>query len=611
MAAMLTVGCSKVIYEPPPPTNETGDTDVPASQTGPVELTFEPYTFSRPPARFGAAEQGGTLYALRPPDTHVHVTRDRGWTWQQGAEVSGPLFATPNAVFAWDDDRLVRLHDAGRSTTDVPLPEGRSRDSFASAAVDPDGAIWLWTASTPVSLWRSNDDAASFQQVTLPEAADRLWLCPGAGGPPTLLADRRDVYRWDGTGWTRAAQVNDPMACFVTSAGTLLVVDGFPGTQLRLPANETEWQTIEMPEYATFAETETELLRLVDGSLEASTDDGQTWSPRVAGGATQLLTDLTPIGDTLYALRLDLVTGNQGLAALPPGATDWSQATTSGIPRPAIVDVAFAEADGRMAVLAEQNNRLVLCVQDEDGVFSHTLDFAQAQARALALQPDGLRAFVGGDGGQFLIARDSGAQVDVEGRIGDGSGWSESAAIQSAAWTEIAGDFSLVVGTASEIDDQGNLVQYDAFSNTWFRKTPQRTASSLAVRPAGYHAIAVQHVGVDHRFFVHQRSWVSANGWLGKTLETTSLYSPDPLWFEAEPTYGVRARSASYSPIDGSLAVLWDGGMLELGERFDALRRVEPTLPYDTRAARFAPDGHLWIVQSFGVLRSTTPVTLP
>jgi hypothetical protein len=611
LLAALAVGCVRVVYEPPPPSADTDDTDVSGGARGPVTVTLEPFTFPRPPARFGAVAQGGAVYALRPPDTQVHVTLDRGVTWQQGAEVTGPLFATPTAVFAWDADRLARLSDAGRVATSVTLPEGLPRSAFAGAAVDGDGAIWAWTQAAPVTLWRSDDAAATFARVALPEGTGAVWVCPSAGGPATILADRREVLQWDGAGLAAVAQVTDPMACFVTAAGTTLVVDGYPGTQLRLPRGAADWERSEMPEYATFTQSDDALVRLVDGALEASLDDGQTWAPRVAGVFSDLLMDLTPIGDTLYALRLDLATGNQGLAALAPGATSWAQTTTSGVPRPAIVDVAFAEHDGRMAVLAERNNRYVLCVQDEDGVFSHTMDFAQAQARALALQPDGLRAFVGGDNGAFTIARDDGAVVDVQGQIGDAFGWSETAAVRSAAWTEIAGDLSLVVSTATEIDDGGNLVQYDAFADTWFRKTPERTATSLAVRPAGYHALAVRHTGVDHRFFVHHRSWVSANGWLGKTLETTSLYSADPLWFEAQPTYGVPALSASYSPLHGALAVLWDGGMLELGARFDDLAPVEPTLPYDARAARFDAQGHLWVVLSFGLLRSAEPVALP
>jgi hypothetical protein len=603
----LLVACEREVYTPPVDSDPTADSDSPV-ETVQAALAFVEATFPPADVRSGLVAQGGVLYARRNAAPEIEVSENGGRSWHSGVAVDSQLVTTATAVYSLDANGLIRLADAGRSKVSLPLPDGLSRSDIRQIVADASGALWLSTLDVPLVMYRSTDGGETFSEVDFPDEITSPWFCPAAGGPLTTIREGTDVMQWDGSTFQSVGTVTDAMECFVTAAGTILVVDGYPGTQYRLPAGATEWETSEMPEYATFQQVGDDVLRIVPGGgVETSADDGVTWTPRTSADWMYVYFGYVPLGDALVGLRRDNATQTQMLATLAADSTQWTYETIFGLPRREVVDLSFAQATGRMGMLIRNNVRIQLCMHRGDAGWVCGLDFAEAEAQTLSVSPDGQRAFVGGINGRFTIAAEDGSIVDHGGTIDTSGGGPEMLPIRSSAWTEIAGSQVVIASTANDDDSDGRIFWYDEYGQTWYSKTPTSTVDSLAVRPGGYRAIAAlkqDSVGL----FAYHNSWYTTNGWIANLLETYSIFDTSPLWFEADSAYGLPVRSASYSPTTSNLAVLWDYGLLYLGRDFRELSEVTANIPLDSKVARFDHEGYLWIGHPTGLLKSTAPV---
>lgn len=509
------------------------------------------------------------------------------------------------------DTGLTRLAPDATGAVALDLPPGLTRADIRSWRVDGSGTLWVATAASPVALWRLPPDG-SWTQVEV-GAPSHLWLC-GSGGPFAVVRDFTDLYRWDGTALTSVGTVTDLSECFATAEGTTLVLEGYgPYVEARFPI-EGAVQRTPVAAYATYSGQGDAILRAGTGFVERSEDDGLTWTPRATWNESLTVYGVFAVGDHLAAAGFGLGY-EQAIFGMANDATGWSIQSGMGFP-PYVraVDLAIAE-DGRMAVLSEENIYVRLHVQDEAGAWHMGPLFAQAEARALAIRPQGDLVFVGGEGGRYTLLDHDGTRLRASGVIESEFGEIDTFTLTSASWSRGFTTDVITVGTAEEGDTDGNLWFWTSPAEhvRWVKVTPESTSDSIAVRPGGYHAVASSSNPTDGpQVLLTMRSWVGTNAWLSNTFGTANLSANgDGLWQEVD-SYWADVPLATLIPPEGYEELfLWSEGRLYGRWGWNEPLVEVQGVPRETTIARFDATGRVWIAANGRLSYAETPFSAP
>jgi hypothetical protein len=279
-----------------------------------------------------------------------------------------------------------------------------------------------------------------------------------------------------------------------------------------------------------------------------------------------------------------------------------------------VVDLAIAE-DGRMAMLSGESNDVRLHVQDSAGAWHKGPLFSQAEARALAIRPEGDLVFVGGAGGRYVLLDHDGTRVRESGVIQSEFGEVDTNAITSASWSHAFLTDVITVGTAEEFDTEGNLWFWTGPAEhvRWVKVTPESTSDSIAVRPGGYHAVATASNPTDGpRVLLTMRSWYGTNAWMSNTFGTANLgANGDALWQEVDSYWSDLPLATLFPPEGYAEMVLWPEGRLYAREGWNLPFVEVEGVPREASIARYDPSGRIWIA-AYGKLSHTdAPVSVP
>jgi hypothetical protein len=583
-------------------TPEPVETDVP-----PLELSFTPWSPPTVPLRLGLGRMGETLYTATVRG--LEASDDLGQTWELRGPVSS-LTVTRDALFDLNGVELRRSTD-GRSfeVLTPPLPSA----DIQRIHLDGEGDLWLLSRANPPLVFRSPDLGDTFEPVAVPPDTTTLTPCEAAGGVMTAVRSYAEVVQWRDGGWVTLGPAENPSACFVTAAGTVLVAArDTESVELRWPEGALAWERQPSPGYALWRQLERDVARvLTAGRVDRSDDDGATWVTQAAApGGVFGIGALEAVGDTLVALS------GPSVARLAPDSAAWSLDASPGLPSYLrVVDLSFA-ANGQSALLLLENISHVLYVTDASGAWWQGLGFDQGAARAIALSPDGERVFVGGSYGSFQIISDRGRAVQRTGRINDLIGNQEQGRVTGAAWGEdVEGNSFVVVSTADDNDTAGAIwVGGDADDfGTWRNITPYRTATSPGLRLGGWYALALGRRAppVGEALFAGMRSFVSSASYTHQLLYKPELFDTNGEWFEAAPpvAYAAPIAGAWRDAYLGGLATLWPDNQLYYGIGAGLQQRVPiDMIPAAASVVRVDPAGVMWLGTDGGLWRSTAPL---
>ena len=376
---VLTACDSKTVYEAKPLDSGVDTAWDTAPLPADIPLAFAEYAPARASVWSPFVTDGTLLYGRRADTEVVQVSADGGTTWSEGLARSGTLVGSGGEVLLLADDGLYRLTEGGGAAEAIPLPPGVVSLNVRGFRTDAEGARWLLTGDTPPALWRQPRGGTWAAVET--GATSHLWLC-GGSGPVTVLRDFTEALRWDGATFAARGAVADPSDCFVTSAGTVLVTEGYgPFEQARFPGDGSAPARTELPGFATFQQVEDTVLRLFDGRLEESADDGATWAGRATWSDQLTVYGVLPAGEGVVAQAFGapgVTTWDQAVFQLAPGSSVWTVAAAMGLPLFLDVHELSFGGDGRMALLVRDNIEVRLLVQDRYGAWHHGPLFTQA-----------------------------------------------------------------------------------------------------------------------------------------------------------------------------------------------------------------------------------------
>lgn len=588
----------------------------------PLALDFIQVFLAVAPERRGLVTDGTTLYAAGSTGSPfagtfqgaVVASEDEGrtWTLRGGGDFSGMAALADGGLFATNSAGLFRSLDGARSFTAVPLPPSIPPTLPLAPLTSADGALWLVSgrAGGPFALARSTDLGVTFSSLSLPSGTTRLWPCLMLGDRFAAVREGNEVLTSTGgalESLPSLGTVSGLAFCVVTRAGTVLVTAdvGSAWNALRLPAGASSWERSVAKGAWRFAGAGDTVLRwLTDGSLEASTDDGVTWTPR--GGTLPLGTGIESAvlqGSTAVSLS------GATTSRLAAGATSWDLVTSPGLPVvPRVVDLSFSGDGPGRALLLEDNIYRTLYVSEDGFTWRRGRTLPQGASTALAISPPGDRVVLGSVDGSYRVFADAGTTMVAEDQIQNLAGTKVFDPIVQLAWSGDATNQVVFAALATAQDTRGALWSWVGAGNTWNDKSP-------LARPGGFHALATtSRPGVGHALIVSHRSSVGGAA-LHSLWTALNAWESAPQWLQGRPPAGLAGpltASCNGVCIGGALALLWPDNLLRVGASADALREVPlPDGIGAVRVARFDPAGNLWLGTASGLWRSRAPVMLP
>lgn len=593
-----------------------GGGGITAADGGLKPLPLE-FTQVIPPAqasRLGLLSDGTTIYARGT--SGIEVTTDVGRSWQRrGAAPQDGQMALSGTETVWvlGTSGLYRSDDGARTFSTLALPSGLTTSSNPLLHVGSDGVVWISTQEVTPRLFRSADQGASFQPVTLPADTTVLRVCKAKGAGFVAARSAKELVRWDGTALVKLADITNPGSCLLTAAGTVLALGRDTNDfMLRIPQGAAAPERLPGISTAFFIPAGAELIRLLTGGrVERSSDDGATWTPQVTTTPEGFaINEAVATGSTLLAVT------TVGLSELLSTATAWSTFENPGLPPYLrVVDLSFATASPAMALLLDDNVQRTVFVARDGVTWKRGMTLVKAQANCIALSPSGDRLFVGGIGGRWRLLTDDGSVQAREDGLGNGAGLTDVNPIQQATWQgDPTGSFVMLT-TASASDTEGNVLSRDMEASLayWRFHTPRSTTTAAAVRPGGYHALAmgIQQPGNLRRLLVSFRTFISTNAWNTDLMTWNQVFdSQGGFWVRDTPPIAFTAAiSASVTDKAGGIAMLWSDRRLRVGPFPFALREVPLSGEFgEPSVVRFDAQGRLWVGTNGGLFHTATPV---
>lgn len=609
---LLLLGCDELT----PPLMDAGPDD--KSQQlpplDPISIAFEPVTFPQAPMRTQLVAHDGALLSVSTQGVDRSDDHGASWTRVSGSFPEDLTSDGRGALWARTSAALLRSDDGGATFQERPLPADLA--AAGRLFITRDGAVWLLSQAAPFLLARSTDGGATFAPALALEGA-ALAACAPLGDAIAFLIDGATLVRVRDTEVEVLGAVSGAASCATTPGGAVLV-SGYDTSTYELRFIDAltapvRTETSQRWRYQTAGDA---LVRYgFGGAVELSADDGVSFTAREAAAPDNMTVSvLVAIADAFIALT------TLGPAALEGEASTWVVHAQAGLPPfVSVRALSFARESPGIALLVDDNIQRTLFVALDGVTFVRGQGFAQAEANAVALHPRDDRVVVAGIYGSYRILGDGGRTVLRAGQINTIAGEVDVDPIREVLWEPDPAGSVVLAGTATDDDTRGRLWQLDgeADDNTWRSLTPARTATSAALRPGGFHALAASHFepGQNRALTLSHRSFVSAGSFTTKVLMQSQLFNNNSDWVEADAPVGFTpALSASYAHnwLDG-VAMLWSENRLRYGRTGDRLHEVildPPGLP-ELRVVRFAPDGRLWLGTANGVWRSTAPLALP
>jgi hypothetical protein len=604
VAVVLLAGCPSSSKDKPAPDASTID----ASTTiDPVTMTFTPVGVPAATSSYGGFERraAGGIYGLNGPV--ISVSTDLGLTWSaRGIPNVGSIAATPSAVFGFyaftqsPGPRVLRSIDDGMTWQTLPLIHPVPQAGSPQFAVTGT-ALWILMVSTqptifPANLARTTNDGASFSDIALPGTFMKLSITAGADGKAYLVGDGHAYRSTDGTVWEDLGQFSEVMYVLATTTVAILCArEAGKFVVYRRATGAAAW-TADAPlttEPLIVARPNGQLARVwFDGTVDESATDGASWTPVVT----------TVSGSKPGPFALDEVILAVG-ARLPTGATMWTQPPP--VCHPGNVDVSFT-AGG--TVVAGATDSVATSTDNGQTWRCAAYHFGLGEVISnLSITPDGARIFVGSTLGRSAILAGDGDSAIYP--MGSFAGPTEH--VRAVQW--ISND-TLLATTSSDDSLAGDLWEIKPDDISGYRKVyPYRTMGNPMNHPkAGFFGIGEcprgQTFGVA---LLSSRQWFGTNSYDDKMFfQTEYLRTND--WAERALPFPGPALSISCGAgvfvfvyrenhlfISGTLSTAFHE-LIAAGISGNAVR-----------AAKIAPDNHLWIVTDQGLFRSATTIVVP
>jgi hypothetical protein len=411
----------------------------------------------------------------------------------------------------------------------------------------------------------------------------------------------------DGAEWEPLGGYSQVMAAYGTAGGAVLlsVRDAEGTAEVRIADGESERRAVISP-YLYRERPSGGLLRLNQGIVDASDDDGLTWTPVVTE-----LPNPTVVGGVALD---DVVLGETtiGLARLEAGASQWKLLAPPPLPNATTArfrDIAFS----RTGVLAVAGEHQVFVSEDGGLFWRYGYRFADTfPIHAIAFRPDGGSIFVGSTLGRYAVLDGGGAEVLGEDSIDDAIGSEPPReTIRQAYWvgseTTPVRQMYVVLTTASEDNVRGQVwhAVLDDPQASWTRVNPfDEEAIPNQQRQAGYYGIAVndQGRGGGESWWVGARQFISA----GSSLDHLRLRFGEAWTDGVNPVaFGQPLTISASGEYGQAMALLFSESRLYVGAFTHTFLQANLVgASGDILSAKFAPEGQLWLVTSQGLFRS-------
>jgi hypothetical protein len=536
----------------------------------------------------------GELFAVA--DGHVLRSTDSGLTFETRAAFPAALASDEDGtLYGVQAGHLLRSTDAAATFTDIPTPDVQSKYPPQIAALRG-GIVWLISSgSDPAHLYRSTDRGTTFAEVALPAPSNDILPFKSLDSH-LLLHDRQAQHllrTLDGATWEALNLPGNPEGCLETRGGSVLINAYVNQQYAGYRQFDGGWTPLPFNGFCFFDQRPNGGLihRESTEAVDESFDEGATWHRISPGESTQAFNTSTALDDVILA------EADGPPARLEPDG-GWVIPPLQGLQHPAVAnygDIAFAD-DGRIALAG---SHLIFVSQDQ-GASWHSAFRSEdtSPIRAVAYRPDGKRLFVGGNFARYSILDEDALTVILSADL-------EVTAekIQQAAWLPARFEYGqLYVTTAKDDASDGALVTLQPEYGIGVQLlNPFRIASSPStIFPTGYDGLTVTSNGPNGNYILVGYRRSSDNG-----IRTEKLGGDG--WSEyTNPTNNRPTLSLSASgPYGDPVAALFTDNGLFLGtSEYTQLPVTVVGVLGDYRRAKFAPDGHLWLITTGGIYRS-------
>lgn len=551
--------------------------------------------------------EGDELFSFR--SGVVARSADRGRTWDERAEIAAFNFAYGDGkLYAGGSTSLFRSGDGAETFETLANPAetvGAGAWSVRVAA----GALWVnWTGS-PLRLFRSTDGGDSFAEVALPAGTTEARYPRTSGDALLALFNGTIAARTtDGASWETLGTYDRAVTAYETRAGTLLlgIQDEQGSAVMRSGDDGASWQRSPSVTFYDYDERpDGTLVRVGSSLVDESTDEGVTWTPRVASYPEFSVHEFVAFDEELVGVSVE------SLARLAHDAAQWTFDEEAGLPHPAVGrfrDIAFSET-GRVALVGERR----VFVSDDDGViFRRGFDAHDSlevgELTSIGIRPDGERIFVGSTNARFVLLEGDGETRVLGGTIAGRAGET----IHQVRWVPSGREPGLYVTTGNDENTSGMVFQAQSREDTVrFNQINPLVVPSApnSIRGAGYFGFDIaRHDGTTIVAFVGILQWAATNYSAPHLYENLDFPNTSTWRSITRPVAFGQPLTISVSGEYGEpVAFLYPNDRLFVGSFASHVTEVRTTdLLGDLLSAKFAPDGKLWVVTTQGLYRSTT-----
>ncbi len=629
-------------------TSDTDDTDV--EPGAPIEVPFALVEAQGWGISSMAAVDGRLLTRTA---VGLSASDDAGRTWRRIGDDVGALHAGEGLVAGLASDTLSVSTDQGDTFTARALPADGGPWSGLRVAVGGAGRLWVSArdAGEATALFTSANAGVSWTAVPLVDVPTFGWsLRAGTGDDLAVFGylddDAGGMIAW---WWSETSGLPDEPADWVDLGAYDVVHDIAPRGAAALVSATLDgaaWEGRFTDGGATVTEGDVDLgfgpalvryhrtpdalfrTHLSGASrVERSDDDGLTWTALSLSSHDDVAGFTTVPAPADAAERVWFGVAGGSPFRWEPGDTTWRRSTLltlGGKYR----DIAFS--GDRVVVLEHLTVGTRVHISEDGGARWRDGPVVSGAVACVTLEPGGDRAFLGKRARRYHLGA-------PDAFVGDGAtatpdGASSEWNIQQCAWRQLSSTQAIEVTLSTDDEDDGGMMRYGPFApgtpGSW-----SLDARTLIGEPSdsrfwlrSFHGLGVS--GDQDATLVGVREYAGGAG--QSALYMTHQFGGD--WFpEANPFEGHATGIARSISAVGGVESIHDGywvalvynpvqvntpqGLLRINPLGTHVQNpIVPTgLGITTiwRAAKVAPDQHLWLATDNGLYRSVTALPDP